>query len=194
MCGANAVTNINELSKYSFIFTLSAFNPLMQYNPKFLELSANKSIAKTASANAAATAANLLQNKSVTESQLQEKAADVNNQLGMALTDLVYQAQDASSATTVNLIERNITGQTAKKTLGNVDMKKALKTDQLVQQAESKLVDVQNEMRNAKYSYESGSMSNAINFNNSMSQQEGAFEIASSAAGAALSSYSATKK
>jgi hypothetical protein len=157
-------------------------------------VSANKSIAKTANANAAATAANLLQNKSVTDSQLQEKAADVNNQLGMALTDLVYQAQDASSATTVNLIERNITGQTAKKTLGNVDMKKALKTDQLVQQAESKLVDAQNEMRNAKYSYESGSMSNAINFNNTMSQQQGAFEIAASAAGAGLSGYSATKK
>lgn len=156
-------------------------------------ISANKSIAKTASANAAATAANLLQNKSVTDSQLQEKATDVNNQLGMALTDLVYQGQAAKGATAVNLTERNIIGQTARKTLGNVGMQKALKTDSLVQAAESQLVDVQNEMRNAKYSYESGSMSNAINFNNTMSQQQGAFEIAASATGAGLSGYTATK-
>lgn len=152
-------------------------------------MAANNSIAKTASSNAAATAANLLQNKNVTDSQLQEKAVDVNNQLGMALTNLTYQAQKAKGSTTVQLAERNVTGQTAGRISSSVDMKKALKTDELVQQAESKLVDVQNEMRNAKYSYESGSMSNAINFNNTMSQQQGAFEIAASAAGAGLSVY-----
>lgn len=152
-------------------------------------VSANKSIAKTANANAAATAANLLQNRDVTYSQLQEKATDVNNQLGMTLTDLAYQAKGASSQTAIQLTENNITGQTARRALGSVDMKKALKADALVQQTESKLVDVQNEMRNAKYSYESGSMSNAINFNNTMSQQQGAFEIAASAAGAGLSVY-----
>lgn len=157
-------------------------------------VSANRSIAKTANANAAATAANLLQNRDVTYSQLQEKATDVNNQLGMALTDLAYQAEGVSSQTAIQLTENNITGQTARRALGSVDMKKALKADALVQQTESKLVDVQNEMRNAKYSYESGSMSNAINFNNAMSQQQGAFEIAASAAGAGLSVYSPTPK
>ena len=44
ICGAKEVTNINELSKYSLIFILSAFNPFMQKSEKFLVLSANRSI------------------------------------------------------------------------------------------------------------------------------------------------------
>ena len=42
--GANAVTNINELSKWSLIFNLFALIPFTQYWLKFFTLSANISI------------------------------------------------------------------------------------------------------------------------------------------------------
>lgn len=156
-------------------------------------MEANKSIAKTANANASATAANLLQNTQVTQSQLQDKAGQVNNQLGMDLTNLVYSAMAASGKTTAVTAERNIAGNTAGRTQNMVDMQKALTTDQLVHKAEAQLLDVQNEMRNAKYSYESGMMSNTVNFNNTMSQQQGTLGIVADSASVGLSTYATIK-
>jgi len=153
-------------------------------------MESNRAISKTANANANATAANLLQNTQVTQSQLQDKASQVNNQLGMELTNLVYQSLAAKGQTTAATAERNITGNTAMRTQESVAMKKALAEDTMIQATESKLLDVQNEMRNAKYSYESGMMSNTINFNNTMSQQTGTLGMISAGVSGAASGYS----
>lgn len=153
-------------------------------------MESNRAIAKTANANAQATAANLLQNTQVTQSQLQDKAEGVNNQLGMELTNLVYQAIAAKGKTTATVSERQAYGQSAARSQNMVGMKKALTADQMIQSAESKLIDVQNEMRNAKYSYESGMMSNTVNFNNTMSQQTGTMGMLSNAFSAGAQGYS----
>lgn len=153
-------------------------------------VSANRAIAKSASANAAATSAMLNQNYGVQVSQGMEQAQDINMQAGMQLSDLVYSSMAVQAGASATLAETGIAGGTAARALGMGEMKKALKADVIQQQAESSMVDLQNRLRNVKYETESGMMSNSINFNNAMSQQKGALEIASGAISSGLSVYS----
>lgn len=139
--------------------------------------STNKRIAETASSNLASSQALASQNYDVTTSQLQDKAQELNNSLGMELTNLIYSSVKSQAQGTTVLSERNVYGTTANRVLENVNMKTELTKDQLIQSAESKLVDIQNNLRNAKYSYESGNIQSGINYNNTMMQQKSSTEM-----------------
>lgn len=138
---------------------------------------ANKRIAETASSNLASSQALASQNYDVTTSQLQDKAQELNNNLGMELTNLIYSSVKSQAQGTTVLAERSVYGTTANRVLENVKMKTELTKDQLIQSAESKLVDIQNNLRNAKYNYESGNIQSGINYNNTMMQQKSSTEI-----------------
>lgn len=138
---------------------------------------ANAKIGSIASSNLASSQALASQNYDVTTSQLQDKAQELNNSLGMELTNLIYSSVKSQAQGTTVLAERNVYGTTANRLLENVNMKTELTKDQLIQSAESKLVDIQNNLRNAKYSYESGNIQSGINYNNTMMQQQSSTEM-----------------
>lgn len=156
-------------------------------------ISANESIADTASANALATSKMLDQSYRVTSSQLQDKARELGNQYGMQLTKAQYQNLDNTAKTAVMMSNSGVFGQTAQRRMQENAIKEELTIDDIQQNYEAGLVDVQNEMRNAKYSYESGSMQNAIQFNNTMAQQQSGFEILAGATQSGLGAYGAMK-
>lgn len=153
-------------------------------------IASNKAIADTASENATATAAMLAQNYDVTKNNLNQKASELNNQIGMELTNLLYQSIDVEGKVSASMAERNIAGQTAARATQQVAVKRELSADQIRQQGESKMVDIQNEMRNAKYSYESGQLSNAISFNNAMSAVKSPLQLGLDAVTTGMSVYS----
>lgn len=148
---------------------------------------ANARISKTASANMEATQKMNLQSYDVQKTQLLDKAEELNNQLGTELTNLVYSSMKATGAATTQQAETNAYGNTASRIQGNVRMKEALTADQITQAAESKLVDIQNELRTAKYNYETGNIQAGINYNNTMLNTKSNFEMIVGAASTGLS-------
>lgn len=148
---------------------------------------ANARIEATANANMEATQKMNLQSYDVQKTQLLDKATELNNQLGMELTNLVYSSMKATGAATTQQAETNAYGNTAARIQGNVRMKEALTADQITQAAESKLVDIQNELRTAKYNYESGNTQAGINYNNTMLNTKSNFEMITGAASTGLS-------
>ena len=151
----------------------------------------NQAIGRTASANAEATEKMLLQQYGVQTEQLQDAAEDVNVNLGVELTNLVYSSMASQGSAAAVQAQSNAYGATAGRIQGNIRMKEALTADQMTQAAESKMIEIQNEMRNAKYSYESGSAQNKMSFNNTMSQQQSGLSMLASGLSTGLSAYSA---
>ena len=156
-------------------------------------VSSNKAIAKTANENAQATAKMLLQQYDVSKNNLLQSATEVNNQVGMELTELAFSKLRAEGSATTAIAEKGLAGNTALRAMQDIGMKAELSADSIVQAADSKLIDIQNQLRSAKYSYESGSMQNLISYNNAMSQQQSGLSIAANAISTGLSTASAVK-
>lgn len=156
-------------------------------------ISQNNAIAKNANDNAKATAKMLLQKYDVDKNTLLNQAREVNNQVGMELTELGYKGLSSEGTAVATLGERNITGNTALRQIQNIAIKKEIIADNVVQNAESKIVDIQNQLRSAKYSYESGSMQNVINYNNTMSQQSSTLSLLAGGISTGLAVGSAAK-
>ena len=121
----------------------------------------------------------------------QYAAEEVNNEVGAMLSSLVAQARTMKGQQTTQRAETNVYGNTAARQDAVLATKKALSADNLVQQAESKMVEVQTQMRQANYQTQSQHASNKQNYNNMMSQQQSSFEMVTGAVSAGLSGYSA---
>ena len=121
---------------------------------------------------------------------LKVAAGDINNELGMILTDLGSAARQGSAVTSVNTTERSAYGNSAARSQGMVEMKAALQKDRLEQAAESKIVDVQNSMRASKYRRENAFAEAMQARSNTYAQQPSGLAMLAGAASAGLSGYS----
>ena len=144
-------------------------------------LSGNAAIRESATNNYNATQSLLNQSVSVNYNTLQNQGKDVNNALGAALADLGYQAATAKATQTAQAAETNVYGQTAVRNQRKIAMEAALMEDAIVQNGQAKMQDVQVQLTNAKYQYDSNSMQNAQNYNNAIGQQTSTLGLISGA-------------
>ena len=128
--------------------------------------------------------------ESVQQNQLQDAAKNVNRELGAALSSLVIQARSATSKQVAATAEKNVYGNSAFRQQAMVAMKEALATDNLAQKAESKIVDVQTQMKQVKYQTEARHAQNKQSYNNQMSQKQSSLEIMANGLSAGMSGYS----
>lgn len=141
----------------------------------------NAAISRAAKSNFYQTQNMLDQSVSVSYNNLQNQGKEVNRALGAALTDLLYQGQKATASQTAQTAETNVYGQTAVRNQRKIAMEVALMEDAIIQNGQAKMQDVQVQLTNAKYQYESNTMQNAQNFNNAISQQTSTLGLISGA-------------
>ena len=127
---------------------------------------------------------------SVLNEQLQFAGQEINNQLGMAFTDLMKQANAQQAAIAAKRAETNVYGNTAVRQRAVAQMKEALAEDRLAQQGEAQMTDIQAKLTQAKYQTEAKHAQNAQAYNNAMAQQKSTFEIVTSGIGAGIGGYS----
>lgn len=121
---------------------------------------------KEAKANAKA----LLQNYNVTVNSLNQQAQEVRNQAGMELTQAKLDGLKNEATTSAVVADRGFVGATASRLSEATTMGTALLSDQIMQKAESNMVDIMNKLTESKYNYENGMMSNAIASSRSATQ------------------------
>jgi hypothetical protein len=154
---------------------------------------ANAKIEDQANMNFNSTLSILDQQFSVALGGLKNQANEINNQIGMQLTDLNYQKRSASGQVVAASTERNIYGQTARKTQAVVAMSAAMAEDQLIQASESAMADIGSQMATAKYQRDAGVYQASSQRASAMSQMKSPFELATGALSAGLSTASAGK-
>ena len=140
-----------------------------------------------ASANAKATAMQLLQNFNVQQNNLQNQAIDLNNQIGMELSKAKFNSMKSIGNVNVMLANKNIAGATSTRLHNNVSMQEALTTDAIIQAGEAKMTEVQTNLTSSFMQYKQGLFQNEINRQNNT---KSGFEIAVSAATAGMQGYS----
>lgn len=145
---------------------------------------------KQASANAAATAKQLLQQFNVGLNNLENQAADLNNQIGMELSKASFNKLRAIGNVDTMLAEKGISGATTNRLQQNVSMQEALTKDIIMQQGEAKMTEIQNNMTSTHLQYQQGLFQNEMN---RIANTKSDMEIAVSAAQAGFQGYSMYK-
>ena len=128
--------------------------------------------------------------QSVLNENLLYAGQEVQNQAGMALTNLIYTSKKEFAKQEAARAETNIYGNTAARQQAAADMRKELSKDAIMQQAEAALVDVNNKLRDAKYQTEAKHVQNAQNYNNMMSQRKSTFDLVMGGVSAGMQGYS----
>lgn len=128
--------------------------------------------------------------QSVAYESLLYQGQELNQQVGMALTDLGYEANRQFAAQEAKRAETNIYGNTAARQQAVAKMREALAADKVVQQGEASMMDINNRLRETKYQTEAKHAQNAQSYNNAMSQRKSSFELLVGGASGALSGYS----
>lgn len=156
-------------------------------------LNQNAAIDKQATANWNANLMGLNQKRGVDVNNLVNKGREVNESIGIALTNLDNQARKAKASTIVTTTERNIYGATAVKLQGQVDNDAAAMFDNIVQKGEAAMTDVQMGFSNAMYAYNSGVQGASIQRQNMLNQKQGSFELLTGTVSAGISGYAMGK-
>jgi hypothetical protein len=154
-------------------------------------IESNKAITQAATAQYESQKLFIERDNSVGNENLAYQASEVNNELGMALSQLSMQANQVFAKMSVADTERNVYGNTAARRQAVAKMQEALSADSLAQAAESKMIDVQTQMRNLKYETEAKHVQNMQNYNNAMSQRKSTLSLVADGISAGVSGYSA---
>jgi len=155
-------------------------------------MEANAALDKSARENFEANQAFIARDKAVQSQQLEYMGDQVNNELGMALTNLVYQTTQQEGSLAANQAESNVYGNTAVRNQIAVAMQEALTQDSLAQAADSKMQDIQTEFTNLKYGTETKNFNNAQARSNALAGKKSGLGIASDAISTGISTYAAT--
>lgn len=150
----------------------------------------NKAITQAATAQYEANKLFIERDYSVTSENLMFQAGEVNKELGMALTALNQEVNRLQGKVTTKQVESNVYGNTAERQQMVLQIQKELQKDSLAQAAESKMVDVQTQMRNAKYATEAQHAQNMQNYSNMMSKRQSTLSLVANGLSAAASGYS----
>lgn len=128
--------------------------------------------------------------QAVMNENLQFAGNEINNQLGMALTDLAYQADAQQATIAAKRAETNVYGNVAVRQQAVARMKEELAEDRLIQQGEAQMTDLQAQLTQVKYQTEARHAQNAQAYNNVMAQQSSTFDIVAGGVGVGISGYS----
>ena len=131
--------------------------------------------AKASAEEYKANAKALLQSYNVTVNGLQQQAQEVRNQAGMELTQAKLDGLKNEATTSAVMSDRGLVGATASRLNDSTSMTTALLSDQIMQKAESNMVDIMNKLTESKYNYENAMMSNAISLSRAATQTERAY-------------------
>ena len=129
-------------------------------------IAGNDAITKTATAQYGAQKLFIERDDKVLQTNAAYEAREVNNEIGMALTQLERQAAEAYAKATSTRAESNIYGNTAQRQQAVLDMKKALSSDSIMQEGDSKMVAVQNKMAEINYATQAKHVQNLQNYHN----------------------------
>ena len=131
--------------------------------------------AKASAEEYKANAKAILQNYNVTVNSIQQQAQEVRNQAGMELTQAKLDGLKNEATTSAVMSDRGLVGATASRLSEATTMGTALLSDQIMQKAESNMVDIMNKLTESKYNYENGMMSNAISLSRAATQTDRAY-------------------
>lgn len=156
----------------------------------FGNIAGNAAITKTATSQYGAQKLFIDRDDKVLQTNAAYEAREVNNEIGMALTQLERQAAEAYAKATATRAESNIYGNSAARQQAVLDMKKALSSDSIMQEGEAKMVAVQNKMREINYSTQAKHVQNLQNYHNAMAQRKSTLSIVADGLAAGASGYS----
>lgn len=131
--------------------------------------------AKASAEEYKANAKALLQSYNVTVNSLNQQAQEVRNQAGMELTQAKLDGLKNEATTSAVIADRGFVGATASRLNDSTSMTTALLSDQIMQKAESNMVDIMNKLTESKYNYENAMMSNAISLSRAATQTDRAY-------------------
>ena len=124
-------------------------------------ISANRKNTQLANAEYNTNKAFIERDEAVAQSGLQYSAEELNRQTGMALTDLIYSAMGTKGTQRAQQIESGVYGNVAARKEAVMAIREEMAKDRIIQQGESQMVDLQNKMREVKYTSEDKHHQNA---------------------------------
>lgn len=137
----------------------------------------NAAITKQANENYNNTLLSLGIQRGVEETNLLAQADEINNQIGLELTNILQEQRRAKANTIVNTTERNVYGATAARMQGQVDMDAAGMVDNVVQAGEAAMTNTQVNLTNAMYQYNQGVYAASQTRANALNQRQGPLEL-----------------
>lgn len=150
----------------------------------------NQRIQKNATAIYNADKLFIERDESIAQTGLEYNAQELNQQIGMALTDLLYTNLKTEGTVRAKRAETEIYGGTASRQEAVMAIREEMAKDKIIQQGESSMVDLQSKMRTLKYETEDRHRQNLMNYNNRISQKKSTFDIIAGGVGAGVSGYS----
>lgn len=152
--------------------------------------SENRAIREAATKSYNANKLFIERDQSVLNENLMFQGDEINNQIGMALTDLGFQGRQQQASIAAKQAETGVFGATNARIRQVAAIKEELTADRIVQQGEAQMTDLQSKLTQVKYDTEAKHAKNAAAFNQAMNQQKSSFEILANAGSAAISGYS----
>lgn len=122
----------------------------------------SRQAAAQSSEEAMANYQSLVRNYQITAGNIQNQINEVNNAIGMELSQAKLDGLKAEATTTAALSDRGFIGATAARLNQSTAMKVELLSDQIAQKADSNYKDLMSKFDEARYNFENGIFSNEI--------------------------------
>lgn len=156
-------------------------------------IAGNKAITKQANENWNNQLQLLGLKRSIDFTNLLAQGTEINNEVGMALTNLEQEQRKATGTVVASTAERNAYGATAAKLKAQVDMDAALVADSIMQGGDAAMTDLQMSLSSANYDYNSGVYQASAQRASMLNQRKGGFELLAGAATTGISFASGYK-
>lgn len=122
----------------------------------------SRQAAAQSSEEAMANYQSLVRNYQITAGNIQNQINEVNNAIGMELSQAKLDGLKAEATTTAALSDRGFIGATAARLNQSTAMKVELLSDQIAQKADSNYKDLMSKFDEARYNFENGIFSNEL--------------------------------
>lgn len=122
----------------------------------------SRQAAAQSSEEAMANYQSLVRNYQITAGNIQNQINEVNNAIGMELSQAKLDGLKAEATTTAALSDRGFIGATAARLNQSTAMKVELLSDQIAQKADSNYKDLLSKFDEARYNFENGIFSNEL--------------------------------
>lgn len=143
----------------------------------------SRQAAAQSSEEAMANYQSLVRNYQITAGNIQNQINEVNNAIGMELSQAKLDGLKAEATTTAALSDRGFIGATAARLNQSTAMKVELLSDQIAQKADSNYKDLLSKFDEARYNFENGILSNTIAGSRSATQIDIARQSATTSIG-----------
>lgn len=153
-------------------------------------MSNNAKIQKNATAIYNADKLFIERDQGIAQEGLDYNAQELQQQIGMALTDVVYTGLKTEGVVRAKRAETGTYGNTAARQEAVMAMREEMAKDKIIQQGESSMVDLQTKMRQLKYETEDRHRQNLMAYNDRISQKQSTFDMIAGGISAGISGYS----